>query len=103
MHDIVTSHMNQLRALCAKHRVRSLHLAGSAAAGDFDPARSDLDFVVTFLPGPRAGFGDVYFGLLHDLERLFGRRIDLIEDGCIANRTVAATIEASKVSLYAAA
>jgi len=83
--------------------VRSLHLVGSAASGGFDPSRSDLDFVVRFEPGPRAGFADVYFALLSDLRTLFGRPVDLIEEGCIRNRTVASSIEAGKVCVYAAA
>ncbi|MFM9958493.1 MAG: nucleotidyltransferase family protein [Phycisphaerales bacterium] len=103
MHAEITSKRDQLLALCVKHRVRTLHLTGSASSGGFDPARSDLDFVVRFQPGPRAGFSDVYFALLHDLKSLFGRPIDLIEEGCVPNKTVAASIEASKVCLYAAA
>jgi predicted nucleotidyltransferase len=102
MHDAVASNMDRLLALCVKHRVRTLHLIGSAADGRFDPSRSDLDFLVQFQSGPRSGFDDVYFGLLTDLKALFGRPVDLIEDGCISNRFVLASIAANKVPLYAA-
>lgn len=30
--------LDQIRKLCALHRVRRMHVFGSAAAGDFDPA-----------------------------------------------------------------
>lgn len=40
-----------LAALCRRFRVRRLDLFGSAAAaGGFDPARSDLDLLVAFEP-----------------------------------------------------
>ena len=76
---------------------------GSAAAGEFDPARSDYDFLVEFQPHQRQGFDDVYFLLQADLERLLGRKVDLIERGCVRNPYVRASLERTKVPLYAAA
>jgi predicted nucleotidyltransferase len=77
----VDQNLEKLRALCSKHRVRAFYLFGSATRDDFDPQRSDLDFLVEFEPHERRGFDDVYFRLHADLERLFGRRVDLVEKG----------------------
>jgi predicted nucleotidyltransferase len=58
---------------------------GSAARDDFDPESSDLDFLVEFEPMSPREYADSFFGLLEDLERLFGQRIDLLEPEPIEN------------------
>lgn len=103
MHELVTHNLKKIAELCRRHGVRRLELFGSAACGDFDPARSDVDFMVEFLPQPRKGFGDVYFLLMDDLGALLGRKVDLVETGCVRNPVVRASIERTKVPLYAAA
>ena len=58
--------------------MRRLDLFGSAATGRFDPARSDLDFLVEFEETPPGGYARAYFGLLEQLEALFQRKVDLL-------------------------
>jgi uncharacterized protein len=103
MLDLVSAHLPAIRALCQRHGVKRLELFGSAACGDFDPGRSDLDFVVEFFPSPSRGLDDPYFQLLLDLEALFGRKVDLVMSGAIRNPYFRASIESTKVPLYAAA
>jgi uncharacterized protein len=103
MEPLVQSKLHELGELCRRHSVRRLELFGSAATGGFDPGRSDLDFLVEFLPVPRHGFKDVYFQLLYDLEALFGRGIDLVETGAIRNPYFRRSVEETRVPLYAAA
>ncbi len=67
-----------MEQLCRKHRVKTLELFGSATQQDFDPPRSDLDFLVEYLPLPQGEHARAFFGLLHDLEDLFHRKIDLV-------------------------
>jgi predicted nucleotidyltransferase len=50
MDPAVQQERSALRELCARYGVRRLELFGSAAAGGFDASRSDLDFLVEFLP-----------------------------------------------------
>ena len=65
--------------LCERFGVRRLALFGSAATGTFDPAASDLDFVVDFLDwGP--GIFKRFFGFIVALEHLFGRRVDMVTE-----------------------
>jgi hypothetical protein len=71
--------MPKLAELCNHYEVRQLELFGSAARGDFDSARSDLDFLVIFRPDSRMSAADRYLGLLADLENLFERKVDLID------------------------
>lgn len=68
-----------LAAICRRHGVARLEVFGSAARGnDFDPMRSDADFLVTFEPAVRNGLG-VLVELRDALEKLLGRPVDLVE------------------------
>ena len=105
-HDMIAAvHERQeaLEVLCRKHRVKRLVLFGSALRGDFVPERSDLDFLVEFAPMNPGERADAYFGLLFDLEELFGRPIDLVETGAIRNPYVRRTINRYQEIVYAAA
>ncbi len=46
----ISSHREELEEVCRRFHVRRLDLFGSAASDDFDPAGSDLDFLVEFDP-----------------------------------------------------
>jgi uncharacterized protein len=74
--DIAT-HREELAELCRRFHVRRLDVFGSAARGDFDPARSDLDFLVEFAApeDELAGFLD----FKEALEALLARRVDLVD------------------------
>ena len=50
MIDLIERHRDELADLCRRHHVRTLEVFGSAADGTFNPATSDLDFLVEFLP-----------------------------------------------------
>ena len=65
--------LSALPALCRRFRVRHLDLFGSATDGSFDPARSDLDFLVAFEDMPDTAYADAYFGLRDGLASLFGQ------------------------------
>jgi hypothetical protein len=79
MIEAVRAHLEDLYALCKRLPVRRLELFGSAATGEFVDAASDLDFIVEFLDLSPLQHGDAYFSLLHALEDLFGRPVDLVE------------------------
>ena len=92
----------ELEDICRRHSVRRLELFGSAARHDFEPERSDLDFLVEFQPiDARLAF-DTYFGLKEDLETLFGRTIDLVMSEAVRNPYVRAEIDRDRTLLYAA-
>lgn len=103
MHPLVREKIETVRELCARHRVARLDVFGSAARDDFDPEASDLDFLVEFEPMSPAAHADSFFDLLADLERLFERRIDLLERKPIENPYLWQSIERSRQILYEAA
>jgi hypothetical protein len=102
MIDEIEFHREELQALCRHFHVRRLDLFGSAARGDFDPQKSDIDFLVEFdRSAPQHPF-DAYFGLKEALEELFGRPVDLVEAGAVRNPYLKASIEQSRENVYAA-
>jgi predicted nucleotidyltransferase len=103
MTSIIEDCLPEIVALCQRHHVRRLELFGSATGDGFRPAASDLDFLVEFAPLSSADHADSYFGLLHDLEDLFARQVDLLERGPIRNPYLLSSIDESKVVLYEAA
>jgi len=99
---LIEQHRPQLLALCRKYDVRRLDIMGSGARDDFDPARSDLDFVVEFNHFTVDNAADRFLGLMVDLEDLFGRRVDLISYRAIRNPYFKQVVDNTRVMLYAA-
>jgi len=66
----------RLADLCRRYQVRELSLFGSAARGEMRPD-SDIDLLVEFLPGAEVDLVD-YAGLMLDLSKLLGRKVDLV-------------------------
>jgi len=83
--------------------VRRLAVFGSALTEEFDSTRSDIDLLVEFDPLSPVERADAYFGLLADLEALFGRPVDLVERSALRNPIVREAVEASQVIVYDAA
>lgn len=100
----IAEKVEEVRGLCERYGVKRLTLVGSAANGTFDPATSDLDFLVELLPlDDPIRRGRTYLALWNELERLFGRRIDLVDPASIENPYVAASIQRNRRDLYEAA
>jgi hypothetical protein len=102
MHPCIAQHHGEIEELCREFGVRRLELFGSAARGDFDVRRSDVDFLVEFGEGSHGSVADRYFGLLHGLEDLFARRVDLVMTKAVANPYFFEAIRADRTVLYAA-
>jgi predicted nucleotidyltransferase len=79
MHPELASKRDALTELCRRFGVERLEVFGSAARGvDFDPLRSDADFLVTFTPQMRNELL-VFSEFKQALESLLGRPVDLVE------------------------
>jgi uncharacterized protein len=103
MIDEIAEHRSELQALCRRFHVRRLDLFGSAARGDFDPGRSDIDFLVEFdRENPVALSLSTYLGLKDALEDLLGRPVDLVERSAMRNPYLKASIEASREPVFEA-
>ena len=94
---IITDRKREIDELCRAHHVRRLELFGSAATGDWDPARSDLDFLVSFsLEHPWAERR----ALEEAFEELFARDVDLIRDREFRNPYFRQSVELSRTHLW---
>ena len=89
-----------LSSLCRRFRVRQLDLFGSATDRRFDPARSDLDFLVAFEALPGSAYADAYFGLRDALVGLFGREVDLVTEPALENPYLRCQVEAQRRRLF---
>jgi uncharacterized protein len=102
MHSLIREHAAELGRLCAKYNVQRLDLFGSATGEGFDPAESDLDFLVEFQDIELDQYAECYFGLLEALQALFQRPVDLVMASAIKNPYFLRSIASQRVMLYAA-
>ena len=88
--------------LCRCFHVRRLEVFGSVTTETFKPDSSDLDFLVEFEPMVPENYADAYFGLLEGLAALFEKLIDLVSAKAIRNPYFAASVDATRQTIYAA-
>ncbi|MGD0015189.1 MAG: nucleotidyltransferase domain-containing protein [Bryobacteraceae bacterium] len=103
MHPLISERRRELDQLCARFRVRKLAVFGSAARPDSGSEPRDFDLLVEFQTMTPVEHADSYFGLLEELEKLLRAPVDLVEPGAIRNPIFQRAVEATQVSLYAAA
>jgi predicted nucleotidyltransferase len=102
MLPLIEQHRAEIEALCRNYRVTRLELFGSAARGEFDPDRSDLDFFVDFEDLGWKGSFKRFMGLKLDLEKLLGVPVDLVEPKAIVNPYFALVANRHRACVYAA-
>lgn len=88
-----------LEALCRRWRIAELAAFGSYARDDQSVA-SDVDLLVRFEPGEKWSSFDLA-RLLIELEAVFGRRVDLVEERTIVNPFVRRAVQKDRHVLYA--
>ncbi len=86
MHKIIEDNKKSIVDLCRRYGVAKLEVFGSVCTPEFDPARSDVDFLVEY--PPNYDFGP-WMGRLQDLEAdlaaLLGRDVDLVMVSALRN------------------
>ena len=100
MLPLIADRRSDIAALCRRFGVRRLDVFGSAARGtDFDPQRSDVDFVVTYEKPDSASLKE-FFALRDALATAVGRPVDLVVEGSVRNPYIRAGIERSAETVY---
>ena len=84
--------------LCREHGVRRLDAFGSTARGSAS-ATSDVDLLVEFVEPDRSP-AKRFFGLLHGLEDLLGRPVDLLTPSGLRNPYFRARALSERVPVY---
>ena len=103
MHPILIQHADEIADLCRLHHVQRLEIFGSATTADFDPARSDVDFLVKFQADEIGRRFQTYFSLKFALENLLRRDVDLIEPSGVRNKYYWEGINATREPFFDAA
>jgi len=85
--------------LCEKHKVEELYVFGSAVTGKMTD-ESDIDFLVKFKNFDLNNYFLNYLELKTALEKMTGRKVDLIEKQTLKNPFLIQSIEKSKELLY---
>ena len=100
----VEQHLEAIRALCREYGVARLEVFGSACTPEFDPERSDVDFLVDYPEGYDYG---PWLGRLQELEaalsRLLSRNVDLVTASALRNRWFRREAAKTRMVIYDAA
>ena len=99
MNSILKNQLDTIRSLCERYRVKTLYVFGSVLTPNFD-TYSDIDLLVDFLDQDALQYASTYFQFKFELEKLFNRKIDLLEERALKNPYFIENINQKKQLLY---
>ena len=99
MNSILKNQLDTIRSLCERYRVKTLYVFGSVLTPTFD-TYSDIDLLVDFLDQDALQYASNYFQFKFELEKLFNRKIDLLEERALKNPYFIENINPKKQLLY---
>lgn len=94
--SLLQEQLEPLRSICLRHGVLRLDVFGSAASGSFDPATSDLDFIVQMQGERESGYAQRFCNLAQELEVLYQRPVDLLTERMIRNPYFKAEVQRTR-------
>ncbi len=100
---LIALHLDKLFALCKKHKIAKLWVFGSILTPRFTD-ESDIDLSVNFdsdsINREGLDWADIFFDFLHELEALFGRKVDLVCDDAVTNPYFRKELDTTKQLIY---
>ncbi len=100
---LIALHLDKLFALCKKYRVSKLWVFGSILTPR-STDESDIDLSVNFdsdsINREGLDWADIFFDFLHELEALFGRKVDLVCDDAVTNPYFRKELDNTKQLIY---
>ena len=96
---IINENLKELYKLCEKYKVSTLHVFGSVTSDKFTN-KSDIDVLVEFENVLAIDYADYFFDLMHSLEKLFHRKIDLLTEKSLTNPYLIKSINKDKQLIY---
>lgn len=97
--ELVERNTDKLIELCVSHKVGQLYIFGSALTNQFNEL-SDIDLLVQFGQIDLLEYFDNYMEFKEQLEVLFGRPVDLVENQAIKNPIFRRVIDREKQLIY---
>ncbi len=102
MIPLIKEQRTKLIKACKELKIKYMYVFGSAVNGEFNN-ESDIDFLINFEEGISYSlYAENYFKLHHLLEKLFGRKIDLLTERSIKNPFFKKAIDETKELIYEA-
>ena len=98
--NLIEEHQKELDEACSTFNVDELYVFGSILTGEFR-ADSDIDFIVSILSKDPLEYAENYFELKFALEKIFKRKIDLLEQKAIRNKAFEELVDQQKKLVYA--
>lgn len=99
MKPLIKDKENELQLYCIQYGVDKLYLFGSFARGNMS-VDSDIDLLVSFIPNISRDYFDNYMSFKENLERLYHRKVDLLEVQAIRNPILKKIIDRDKIVMY---
>jgi predicted nucleotidyltransferase len=96
---LIDENRERLNQLCEKHNVKELYLFGSVLTNRFLDS-SDIDILVQFDSIELEKYFDNYFDFKEQLESLFDRSVDLVENQAIRNPIFRMVVDREKQLVY---
>ena len=84
--ELINKYRKELNEVCSTFNVDELYALGSILTDKFNE-KSDIDFIVSITSNDPIEYAENYFQLKFELEKLFKREIDLLEQKAIRNKT----------------
>ena len=99
--NLIELNLSRIAELCRKHKVKTLSVFGSILTEKFNE-ESDVDLLVNFqtFDHEREDYVSNYFGFRDSLEKLFHRRVDLIEEQGLQNKFFLDVLNRTKRTIY---
>jgi predicted nucleotidyltransferase len=71
--------LEQIAEVCVKYGVSELAVFGSVLREDFDPEKSDVDFLVRFVDNDAGDWACKFMDMKEELQTLLGRGVDVVD------------------------
>lgn len=98
---LIELNLQRIFDLCRRHKVKTLSVFGSILTDRFNE-NSDVDFLVSFDTTDHEKWDYVanYFDLQEGLEKLFGRKVDLVVEKGLKNKYFIQNVNRTKRLIY---
>ena len=99
--NLIEQHKDKIIALCKRFKVSKLWVFGSVLTPRFND-ESDIDLLVEFDREKLdlLDFADNFFGLIHSVESVVGRKVDMVVNSSIRNPYFRAEVDNTRKILW---
>ena len=95
----IDKYRNKISSVCSLYNVNKLYIFGSAITDEYN-YKSDVDLLVDFKNININNYADNYYDFKIELQKIFNRKIDLLEIQAIKNPYFKSEIEQTKRLIY---